>query len=106
MTRAVLICVDPQQTKTARAHTPLFKYALPAVVCNAFAAAAAALHTCRAPRNDAQQHIATAQASGTSRRGTAAPAISKHGCRPVTLGDLVTHYLHHNSIITKLSAGR
>ena len=76
------------------------------MVGSAFAAAAAALHTCRAPRNERPATYRYPAGLHKKTRYRRARAISKHGCRPVTLGDLVTHYLHHNSIITKLSAGR
>ena len=73
----------------------------------ALAARAAALHTCRAPRNDRLATIYRYPAGlHKQTRYHRARATSKHGCRLVTLGDLVPHYLRHNSITTKLSAGR
>ena len=56
---------------------------------------------CGAPRHDRPATYRFPAGLHKQTRYRRARAISKHGCRPVTLGDLVPHYLHHIFITAK-----
>ena len=92
-----------QLPRSARTHSFKHKLALP--VLAALAARAAATHLPLAAERPPSN---TSLPAGLHKqtRYRRARAISKHGCRPVTQGDLVPHYLHHNSITIKHGAGR
>ena len=82
-TCAVLIVRRPTTARTrARAHTPNTQLRSPCVG-SARGARRRATHLCRAPRHD-RPATYRYHAGLHKRRGTTAPAISKHSRRPVT----------------------
>ena len=67
----------------------------------ALAARGAAITPCRAPRNERPATYRYLTGLHNRDEVPLRPRLSKHGCRPVTLDGLVSHYLHHIFITAK-----